>query len=149
MRRIGQIRVRQKHFNRIGNIEANMIVNGIFTMASIARDAQSYYSRKMELIPAVSILSALAQLTRLRCYLMLTKDGDKTAGDLASALGVPANTMSSHLTILGTAGLVTSTRNGRNIIYRAEVARIAELTEFLNQLALEGGPNRHDHDARG
>lgn len=77
----------------------------------------------------------------------MTQDGDKTAGDLASALGVPANTMSSHLTILGTAGLVTSTRNGRNIIYRAEAARISELTEFLNHLALERRPDLPDHHA--
>ncbi len=101
----------------------------------------------MELTPAVSTLSALAQLTRLRCYLILTQEGDKTAGDLASALGVPANTMSSHLTILGTAGLVTSTRYGRNIIYRAEAAKIAELTKFLNHLALESSPDFPDHPA--
>ena len=101
----------------------------------------------MELTRVVSILSALAQQTRLRCYLMLKEDGEKTAGDLATGLGVPANTMSSHLTILGTAGLVSSTRYGRNIVYRAEEGRIAEMTEFLNQLSLVGGPNRKDRDA--
>ncbi len=103
----------------------------------------------MELTPAVSILSALAQLTRLRCYLMLTQEGDKTAGDLASALGIPANTMSSHLTILGTAGLVASTRKGRNIIYRAEAAKIAELMRFLKEFALESSADPHDHHAKG
>jgi DNA-binding transcriptional ArsR family regulator len=98
----------------------------------------------MELPPLVSVLSALAQMTRLRCYLILREGGEKTAGELATVLGVPANTMSSHLTILGTAGLVTSTRKGRNIIYRAEASKVVELAEFLDQLSASEGSKDHD-----
>jgi len=125
------------------------MLNRRFAEHPIARRCHRYYSRTMELTPIVSALSALAQLTRLRCYLMLRQDGEKTAGELASALGVPANTMSSHLTILGTAGLVTSTRNGRNIIYRSEVARLAELAEFLDMLVSERTVNSAERPAKG
>jgi ArsR family transcriptional regulator len=92
------------------------------------------YSRKMELELVVRAMSALAQLTRLRCYVLLREKGELTAGELATALEVPANTMSSHLAILGTAGLVTSTRQGRNIIYRADLRMTGELEGFLGSL---------------
>ena len=114
-------------------------VNPSFIAGTIARIASTYYSGNMEIISAVSVMSALAQATRLRCYLKLTEAGEMTAGELASTLGVPANTMSSHLTILSTARLVTSHRNGRNIIYRAEAAVIDELKGFLNNLARRSG----------
>lgn len=115
------------------------IVNASFIEGTIARISSTYYSRNMEIMSAVSVMSALAQATRLRCYLKLTEAGEMTAGELASTLGVPANTMSSHLTILATAGLVTSQRNGRNIIYRAEAAMIDELKDFLNNLVCRSG----------
>lgn len=102
----------------------------------------------MELMPIVSVMSALAQMTRLKCYITLREEGEKTAGELASVLGVPANTMSSHLTILGTAGLVTSTRNGRNIIYRAEAGNVVELTEFLDRLSARHGSKAKARDAQ-
>lgn len=89
----------------------------------------------MELAPFVSLLSALAQTTRLSCYVTLIDEGEKSAGELAVALGVPANTMSSHLAILGTAGMVTSTRNGRSIVYRALTDRIEDLEAFFGELA--------------
>ena len=43
------------------------------------------------------------------------------AGDIAKALAVPQNTMSSHLAILSRAGLVTARRFSRSIIYRADL----------------------------
>ena len=53
------------------------------------------------------------------------------AGDLADRTGTPANTMSSHLTILSRAGLATAHRAGRNIFYRPVPEVIRQLTVFL------------------
>ena len=89
----------------------------------------------MELSQTVALLSALAQPTRYRCVEMLVEKGACSAGDLASALGIPANTMSSHLTILTHAGLVSSTKDGRHVVYRANPGSMTPLIEGLKLLA--------------
>lgn len=53
------------------------------------------------------------------------------AGDLAQRLAVPANTLSAHLTVLARAGLVTSERRSRSIVYRADIAQVRALVLFL------------------
>ena len=63
----------------------------------------------MESEEAILALAALAQSTRLDVFRLLVKhepDG-LAAGDIARALAVPQNTMSSHLSILSRAGLVS------------------------------------------
>ncbi|MBD8548268.1 helix-turn-helix transcriptional regulator [Sphingomonas sp. CFBP 8760] len=88
----------------------------------------------MEMDDAIPVLSALAQPTRYRCVSHLVDRGECTAGELAQVLGVPANTMSSHLTILAHAGLVASQRHGRNIVYAACVEKIADVAGMLSAL---------------
>lgn len=89
----------------------------------------------MEISDSVSLLSALAQPTRYRCMALLVERGETTSGDLAARLGVPANTMSSHLSVLVHAGLVSSSKVGRHMVYRAHAARLAPLIDKLNDLA--------------
>lgn len=87
----------------------------------------------MDMDGAIRSLSALAQATRLDVFRLLVRhepDG-LPAGEIARELGVPHNTMSAHLGLLGRAGLVRSTRHGRSIVYRAELAAIRELVSFL------------------
>ncbi len=60
------------------------------------------------------------------------------AGELAKAIGVPANTMSVHLGILSNAGLVTSERQSRSIIYRADLACFRELMLFMLKDCCDG-----------
>ncbi len=93
----------------------------------------------MEITRVIPQLSALAQPTRYRCVQLLTGLDSCTAGDLAAQLGVPANTMSSHLTILSHAGLVTSSRSGRHIAYRVDRDSIRSLLDELGMLALDEG----------
>lgn len=89
---------------------------------------------------AITIMSALAQPTRLAVFSLLARAGDEgmTAGELAEKTGTPANTMSSHLTILSQAGLATSRRAGRNIFYRAVPDAIRQLTVFLIKDCCDG-----------
>lgn len=86
----------------------------------------------MELELAVSSLSALAQPTRLRVIRLLSGHPDGVmAGELARMVEIPRNTMSAHLAILSRAGLVSGERNGREIVYRADAARILEIGSFV------------------
>lgn len=88
----------------------------------------------MELNDAITVMSALAQPTRYECVSHLVRHGESTAGDIAAALGVPANTMSSHLTILSHAGLVTFVRSGRHIVYSLNSGRITDVVGMLSTL---------------
>lgn len=79
------------------------------------------------------MLGALAQATRLETFrLLVQREPDGVpVGELARILDVPQNTMSAHLATLSRAGLVTSERRSRSIIYRADLGGLRELTLFL------------------
>ena len=62
------------------------------------------------------------------------------AGSIAEALECPHNTMSSHLAILARSGLVWGTRDGRSIIYRADLRRFREAMLFLLKDCCGGRP---------
>lgn len=96
----------------------------------------------MEIRSAVPVLSALAHEGRLAVFRLLVTSGagGVAAGDIARHLGVPANTMSAHLTILGHAGLVLSRRVSRSIIYTADYKHMAALLSFLVQDCCNGSP---------
>lgn len=82
---------------------------------------------------AILALSALAQSTRLETFRLLVRHAPDglSSGDIARAIDVPQNTMSTHLNILSRAGLVTSERRSRVVVYRAEITRVSDLTLFL------------------
>ena len=84
---------------------------------------------------ALDGLAALSQETRLDVFRSLVKAGPEglSAGDIAESLGVVQNTLSSHLKKLEHAGLVSSSRSGRQIIYRADFAVVRGLILFLMQ----------------
>jgi DNA-binding transcriptional ArsR family regulator len=87
----------------------------------------------MEAKDAILAFAALAQSTRLDAFTTLVKhepDG-MAAGDLARALAVPQNTLSSHLSVLSRANLVTAERHSRSIVYRANLAALQAVTLFL------------------
>jgi DNA-binding transcriptional ArsR family regulator len=87
-------------------------------------------------------LSALAQPTRLEVFRLLMRhepDG-LLAGEIARRLGVPHNTLSTHLAILGRAGLVSCRKNSRTMTYRAELPAIRALVVYLLRDCCGGKP---------
>src|SRR5262245_40023724 len=82
---------------------------------------------------ALAALAALGQPTRIEIFrlLMRAEPDGLAAGTIAEQLGCPHNTLSSHLAILARSGLVRGTRDGRSIIYRADVEGIRAVIHFL------------------
>jgi DNA-binding transcriptional ArsR family regulator len=87
----------------------------------------------MESEAAITRLSALAQSNRLAVFRHLVRAGPDgvAAGDIAAALAITPNTLSAQLNVLSHAGLISSRRDGRSIIYAAEYDSVAELIVFL------------------
>ena len=98
----------------------------------------------METTDAVAALAALAQETRLAAFRALVEAGPQglAAGQLSERLEVAAPTLSFHLTALSQAGLVTSTRDGRSIIYAADFDAMNALLRFLTENCCGGDPQR-------
>ncbi len=82
---------------------------------------------------ALDGLAALSQETRLDVFRALVQAGPDglSAGDIAESLSVVQNTLSSHLKKLEHAGLVSSQRRGRQIIYGADFGAVRSLILFL------------------
>jgi DNA-binding transcriptional ArsR family regulator len=87
----------------------------------------------METPSAVSALSALAHPGRLEVFRLLVRAGPDgmAAGEIARATASLANTLSTNLSVLASAGLVSSRRDGRSIIYAAGYDQMRDLLAFL------------------
>ncbi|VWX61026.1 Transcriptional regulator [Sphingorhabdus sp. 109] len=96
--------------------------------------------RNMDSIKAIEALGALAQNTRLDVFRLLVRHepAGLPAGEIARRLDVPQNTMSSHLATLSRADLVSSKRDSRLIIYRANLAAMNGLVAFLLENCCSG-----------
>lgn len=91
---------------------------------------------------AVASLAALAHEGRLAAFRQLVQAGGAglAAGELARRLDMLPNTLSTNLGILAQAGLVTSQREGRSIIYRAHYDAMGELLTYLVEDCCAGSP---------
>jgi len=84
---------------------------------------------------AVAALGALAQETRLEIFRLLVQKGlgGLAAGEIGGRLGLPSPTLSFHLNQLRFAGLVTSRRVSRSIIYTANFKAMNGLLAYLTE----------------
>ena len=102
--------------------------------------------RRMSVPHALAAFAALGQPTRLRIFrlLMAAEPGSLAAGTIAEKIGCAHNTLSSHLSILARSGLVRGARDGRSILYRADVDAIRTLVGFLVNDCCGGHPELCD-----
>ena len=96
----------------------------------------------MDMTQAVEAFGALAQPTRLSVFRLLVEAGADglAAGDIARRLEVPHNTLSTHLGLLARAGLATSRRAGRSVIYSVDQDGLRALLAFLLEDCCRGRP---------
>lgn len=89
---------------------------------------------------AIQIMSALAQASRLRVYELLVDSLPEglTAGEISKAVGMPPNGMTPHYSVLAAAGLISSEKRGRHVIYKARTTPVEQLSAFLAK-AVERG----------
>lgn len=104
---------------------------------------------------------------RRREILTLVRDGELSAGEIASHFDVSRPAVSQHLAALREAGLLSERRDGTRRLYRAQPEALSGLRDFLNEfwterlerlkLAAEleqqrrnkGGKRRDKHRGRG
>jgi arsenate reductase len=98
----------------------------------------------MDFEPAATAFAALGQPTRLALLRALLAAGPSgmPAGDLAARLRVAPSTLSFHLRALEQAGLIAATRQGRSLVYAAQVAALRGLFAFLADACCGGDPAR-------
>jgi DNA-binding transcriptional ArsR family regulator len=75
-------------------------------------------------------IRALAEPRRRR-ILELVRDGEMTAGEIASAFDVTRPAVSQHLTVLKHAGLLAERREGTKRLYRARAEGLEDVREFI------------------
>jgi len=96
----------------------------------------------MKMSTAVAALGALAQESRLEIFRLLVQKGPQglAAGEVGDRLGLPSPTLSFHLNQLRFAGLVTSRRVSRSIIYSANFKAMNGLLAYLSENCCGGAP---------
>ena len=94
----------------------------------------------MEKSSAIAALGALAQEHRLETYRLLVQAGPDgmPAGEVATAIGLPPNTLTFHFDRLRQAGLVTVRREGRSMIYAARYDTMNALLGYLTENCCQG-----------
>jgi len=87
----------------------------------------------MDINKAMNMFDSLSQETRLRAFRTLVKagPGGMAAGKLSEKLHTPHNTLSFHLTHLSNAGIVSSRKEGRSVIYSANYEATRDLIAFI------------------
>lgn len=89
----------------------------------------------MKIKNAIDAFTALSQETRLKVFKILVEYGatGTAAGTISDRLGIPHNTLSFHLSHLTQAELITSRKEGRQMIYVANCDAIEDLIGYLRE----------------
>ncbi|MGL1832279.1 ArsR/SmtB family transcription factor [Rhodocyclaceae bacterium SMB388] len=98
----------------------------------------------MERPVALTIFESLSSGIRLDVFRLLVRMGPEgmVAGDIAANLAVPPTNMSFHLKALTHAGLVSAEQEGRFQRYRANMALMHDLIDYLTAECCTGAPEQ-------
>ena len=97
-------------------------------MSSVATSSETDRQR------AAAIGRALSDPKRL-CVLEALSEGELSVGDLSTAARCQVPNMSQHLSVLRSAGLVTSRREGSTVYYRLSDPRVLEAYQLIQHIA--------------
>lgn len=98
----------------------------------------------MDNIKATNIFESLSSAVRLDVFRLLVKQGldGMVAGEIASTLNIPANNLSFHLKAMTHADMVSVVQEGRYQRYRANLALMFELVDYLTEECCAGKPEQ-------
>jgi DNA-binding transcriptional ArsR family regulator len=85
-------------------------------------------------IRTAAIARALADPKRL-CVVERLAGGERSVSDLSRDIGCQVPNMSQHLSVLRSAGLVVSRRDGSTVFYRLADERVLDAYRLLQQVA--------------
>ncbi len=83
--------------------------------------------------PRKYIFSALSCGRRIRIIEIL-KEGEKKASEIIPELGIDQSAVSRHLSILKSAGIIASRKEGVNVIYRIADPDIFKLLDIATEI---------------
>jgi DNA-binding transcriptional ArsR family regulator len=87
------------------------------------------------LVDAAPVFAALGDQTRLRIVTRLCARGPQSIVRLSAGAGVTRQAVTKHLHALAEAGLVCSTREGRQRIWETRTERLDEVRRYLDQIS--------------
>jgi DNA-binding transcriptional ArsR family regulator len=84
---------------------------------------------------AAPLFAALGDETRLRLIMRLSSGGPGSITQLSAKSDVSRQAITKHLRVLSDAGLVRSTRKGREQVWDLEPKRLADAHEYLDRIS--------------
>ena len=103
------------------------------TLAASALPTLSIDLMRIAAIEATTILRVLANPDRLLLLCQLSQ-GERSVGELATAVGVQQPTLSQQLGVLRNEGLVVTRREGKQIYYSVQDGKLLALLMTLYEL---------------
>jgi len=94
---------------------------------------RTLHTTEADRVRAAGIARALADPKRL-CIVERLGQGERSVSDLSRDIGCQVPNMSQHLSVLRSAGLVASRREGSTIFYRLVDQRILDAYRLLQQV---------------
>ena len=82
------------------------------------------------------LCQTLGQTVRLR-IINLLKDGPQCVTSIAEKIEVPQPTVSRHLTVLRSSGILTRQRRGQEVFYEITSPKIVEVCEMMRAILVE------------
>ncbi|MBQ8379262.1 MAG: winged helix-turn-helix transcriptional regulator [Clostridia bacterium] len=80
-----------------------------------------------------NVWEALSDPTR-REILKILKKGELTAGEIFNYFDITKPSLSHHLSILKQAELVSSNKQGQNVIYSLNICSLSEVSDYIRGL---------------
>jgi DNA-binding transcriptional ArsR family regulator len=86
---------------------------------------------------SASVFAALGDETRLRLVSRLSKEGPTSIAKLTTGFAMTRQAITKHLRVMEGAGLVRSTRHGRESVWQLEQKRLAQVHRYLQLISKE------------
>lgn len=87
-------------------------------------------------VPAdlLNFLKSLASESRLNILLLFLDGQERTVNQIAEAIGLGQPATSEHLAVLKQGGVLVSRKEGKEMYYRPDRAKVIKTLETLNQM---------------